>query len=255
MNVTVAAARKGPFMPTDAVTRIPAHASPHEMRDPFDIGEALFTLSESDAVLTVYAGSTGAILARIASVDPELPHFVLDFSGSTLPAARCATLVASIAGNAKLQFELASDWSALPGQPHLVPATFPDVCLVLNRRTGRRIETPVGGNFTASFTISSRQVQWPLHDLSECGVGMRAMREACLGLHVGKKLMGVRLDLGPAMVIVADLEVRMLRPFHTFLLGEQVQIGCRFASISMQMQQTLARFIASRQPGRRESED
>jgi c-di-GMP-binding flagellar brake protein YcgR len=250
VNVTVAVARKGPPKPTDTLTRIPGNASPHEMCDPFDIGEALFTLSQSGAPLTVYTRAHETILARIDSVDPELPHFVLDFSSSRLPPVGCATLVASITGNAKLQFDLTSDWAAVPGQPHLVPATFPDFCLVLNRRTGRRVETPVGGHFTASFTISSRKVEWPLYDLSEGGVGMRAMREDCVGLHVGKKLMSVRLELGPALAIVVDLEVRLLRPFRTFLLGEQVQVGCSFASISMQMQQTLARFVASGQTGR-----
>ena len=80
---------------------------------------------------------------------------------------------------------------------------------------------------------------------------MRATPESCFGLHVGKKLVGVRLELGPALVIVADLEVRLLRPFRTYLLGEQVQIGCSFASISMQMQQTLGRFVAAGRAERR----
>jgi hypothetical protein len=74
---------------------------------------------------------------------------------------------------------------------------------------------------------------------------MRATPEQCFGLHVGKKLDGVRLELGPNLVIMADLEVRLMRPFRTFLLGEQVQIGCSFTGISMQMQQTLERFVTT----------
>ena len=70
------------------------------------------------------------------------------------------------------------------------------------------------------------------------------------GPHVGKKLLGVRLALGPAQLIVADLDVRLLRPFRTFLLGEQVQIGCSFASMSLAMQQSLERFLTAGQPGR-----
>lgn len=251
MNVSVAIARKGMPKPADALTRIPDTASPHQMCDPFDIGEALTTLSLSGDALTVYTDSPEPILARIASVDPELPHFVLDFSGSALPAAGPATLVAAINGNAKLQFELDSDWATLPEQPQLVPATFPDTCLVLNRRSARRVETPVGGNYTASFGLSGKQYELPLYDFSEGGVGMRSSPEGCFGLHVGKKLNGVRLELGPALVVVADLEVRLLRPFRTYLLGEQVQIGCSFASISMQMQQTLERFVTAGRAGRR----
>lgn len=253
MNVSdaVAIARKGPPKPSDLLTRIPGNAAPHQMSDPFDIGEALSALALSGDPVTVYSGIQDPILARIESVDPELPHFVLDFTGSTLPDTHHATFVASVGGNAKLQFELESDWATVPEQPHLVPATFPAHCLVLNRRSARRVETPIGGNYTASFGLSGKQYELPLYDFSQGGVGMRASPEQCFGLHVGKKLIGVRLELGPALVIVADLEVRLMRPFRTFLLGEQVQIGCSFVNISMQLQQTLERFVTTGQPERR----
>ncbi|WP_313171535.1 flagellar brake protein [Massilia oculi] len=253
MNVSdaVAIARKGPPKPSDLLTRIPGNAAPHQMSDPFDIGEALTALALSGDPVTVYSGIQEPILVRIESVDPELPHFVLDFTGSDMPVTHHATFVSAIGGNAKLQFELESDWKGLPGQPHLVPADFPEHCLVLNRRSARRVETPVGANYTASFGLSGRQYELPLYDFSQGGVGMRATPEQCFGLHVGKKLIGVRLELGPALVITADLEVRLMRPFRTFLLGEQVQIGCSFANISMQFQQTLERFLTNGRTERR----
>src|SRR5690349_10853648 len=75
--------RKGPPKPSDALSRIGGNVQPHEMRDPFDIGEALTALAESGAPITVFpAGWIEPLLARIESVDPELPHFVIDFSGS-----------------------------------------------------------------------------------------------------------------------------------------------------------------------------
>lgn len=253
MNVTdaVSIARKGPPRAADSVSRIPGNAAPHAMSDPFDIGEALTTLSLSGDPVTVFAGISEPIVIRIESVDPELPHFVLDFTGSTVPQTHHATFVTSIGGNAKLQFELESDWTALPGQPHLVPVVFPESCLVLNRRSARRVETPLGGSYIASFGINSRQYELPLYDFSQGGVGMRATPEQCFGLHVGKKLIGVRLELGPALVVVADLEIRLMRPFKTFLLGEQVQIGCSFATISMQMKETLERLLTTGQSERR----
>lgn len=251
VNVAVAIARKGPPKPADALARIPGNAAPHQMSDPFDIGEALTTLSISGDPITLYSGINEPILARVESVDPELPHFVLDFSGSELPTTHHVTVVASIAGNAKLQFDMENEWITLPGQRHLVPAVFPESCLVLNRRSARRVETPVGGNFTASFRVGGKQYELPLYDFSQGGVGMRATPELCFGLNVGKKLLGVRLELGPALVVIADLEVRLMRPFRTFLLGDQVQIGCSFASISMQMQQTLERFLTTGQAERR----
>ncbi len=247
MNATAAPLnRKGPPKPSDALSRIGGNVQPHEMRDPFDIGEALTALAESGAPITVFpAGWIEPLLARIESVDPELPHFVIDFSGSERPPGGKAALVASLGGNAKLQFELDQSWTPLPANPMHVAAEFPAACLVLNRRAARRVETPVGVNYTASFRLQGRQYHLPLYDFSQGGVGLRASPEECFGLHVGKKLEGVRLELGPNLILTADLEVRLMRPFRTFLLGEQVQIGCSFAAISMQMQQTLERFVTS----------
>ena len=70
-------------------------------------------------------------------------------------------------------------------------------------------------------------------------------------LHLGRKLKAVRLQLGPALAIVADLEIRLLRPFRSFLLGEQVQVGCSIDNIEMQMQQTLERLVTSNRPRQR----
>ena len=238
--------RKGPPKPSDVLSRIGGKAEPHEMRDPFDIGEALSTLSLSGEAVTVFpAGSVEPLLARIASVDPELPHFVLDFTGSALPPSGKVTMVAALGGNAKLQFDLEQKFKALPGQPMHAAAEFPASCMVLNRRATRRVETPVGVNYTAVLRSNGKQVDLPLYDFSESGVGLRATPEQVFGLHLGKKLDGVRLELGPNLTLTADLEVRLLRPFRTFLLGEQVQIGCSFSSISMQMKQTLERFVTT----------
>jgi len=85
----------------------------------------------------------------------------------------------------------------------------------------------------------------PLYDFSQSGVGLRATPEQCFGLHVDEKLDGVRLELGPNLVRMAALEIRLLRPFRTFLLGEQVQVGCSFVNVSMQMQQSLERFVTT----------
>jgi c-di-GMP-binding flagellar brake protein YcgR len=244
-NPAATIARKGPPKPSDALARIAANAEPHEMRDPFDIGEALAMLAETGEALTIYpAHGREPLVARIDSVHPELPHFVLDVAGGAQLPSGAATLVASLGGNAKLQFDLNQDWRGRPGAPHLLDATFPSSCLVLNRRAAHRRDTPVGVNYSASFVSLGRSYQLQLHDFSIGGVGLRATPEGATGLRVGKKLEGVRLELGPALVMTADLEIRLMRPFRTFLLGEQVQIGCRFTNISMQMEQSLGRFVA-----------
>ena len=232
-----------PPRPADVLARIDANASPHEMRDPFDIGETLTSLARLGAPLTVYPSPGEPLLARIDFVHPEEPQFTLDLAGE-LPAGR-ATFVAALEGNARLQFELDSDWAALPGTPNLVPAVFPEICLVLNRRAVPRLDTPINGSYAATFTLLNKQFEMPLCDYSTGGVGLRATPGEAAELYIGRKLKSVRLQLGPALAIVADLEIRLLRPFRSFLLGEQVQVGCSFDSIGMQMQQNLERLVTS----------
>lgn len=238
--------RKGPPRPSDVLVRIVADAAPHAMRDPFDIGETLTSLAASGEALTIYpAASNAPLLARIASVHPEEPHFTLDLAGDAPIPRGPATFVAALGGNAKLQFDLDSDWTATPGQPNLVPAVFPESCLVLNRRVNPRLDTPVNGSYAATFTLTNKAYELPLCDYSSGGVGLRATPEQASQLYVGRKLKGVRLQLGPALAIMADLEIRLLRPFRSFLLGEQVQVGCSFDNIEMQMHQQLERLVTT----------
>jgi c-di-GMP-binding flagellar brake protein YcgR len=239
-------ARRGPPRLSDALDRIAASAEPHEMRDPYDIGEALTMLAQTGEAVTIYPGGRGApLVARIASVDPELPHFVLDLAGDAVIPTGMATFVASLGGNAKLQFDLTQPWGCVPGESNLVPAVFPDVCKVLNRRAQQRQETPVGLQYVASFVAQGKSYELALYDFSLGGVGLRASPEEARGLHVGRKLEGVRLQLGPALLVTADLEIRLQRPFRTFLLGEQVQIGCRFTNISMLGKQSIDTLVSS----------
>ena len=140
------------------------------------------------------------------------------------------------------------DINPLPGQANLVPAVFPETCLVLNRRAAPRLDTPINGNFAATFTILNKLFELPLCDYSIGGVSLRATPDQAQELYLGRKLKSVRLQLGPALVITADLDIRLLRPFRSFLLGEQVQVGCAIENIEMQMQQHLERLVRSSRP-------
>jgi c-di-GMP-binding flagellar brake protein YcgR len=131
----------------------------------------------------------------------------------------------------------------VPDRPDLLQFPLPDLCLVLNRRAEPRLESPVGMNYGARFTMLGKVFEMPLYDFSRGGVGLRATPEQALELYVGKKLDGVLLEMGPTLVITADLEVRLLRPFRTFLLGQQVQVGCRISNITMQMRHSLERAV------------
>jgi c-di-GMP-binding flagellar brake protein YcgR len=163
------------------------------------------------------------------------------------------TVVASLGNNAKMQFELPDDWKVQTGNPQLVNCTFPEVCLVLNRRSEKRYETPVGGNYTATFVMLGQKRSLQLYDFSMHGVAMRAEPRHTMGLRIGKKLEAVRLDIGDESVVV-DMMVRSVRRFRTFLLGEQVQIGCQFTGLAPQIEQKIQAIVAAHDAPRKSAQ-
>jgi c-di-GMP-binding flagellar brake protein YcgR len=242
--------RKGPPKAADALDRITLSPAVHEMRDPFDIGDALTTLALTGEPVTVYPYGHDTVLARIDSVDPERSVFTLDLvAHDALPPGKIV-FVAALGGNAKVQFELDAAPAAVPDRPDLLQFPQPTACLVLNRRAEARLESPVGMQFGARFALMGKVFEMPLYDFSRGGVGLRATPEQAMELYVGKKLDGVQLELGTTLAITADLEVRLLRPFRTFLLGQQVQVGCRISNITMQMRQTLEKAVTTVQKRR-----
>lgn len=242
-NLDITPMRKGPPSLADAVERISLQAVAHDMRDPLEIGATLASLAQTGEPVTVYQTGRDTVMARIEAVDMDGRAFVLDLADGTSLLPGPAVFVAGLGGNAKLQFDLEHDWAGQPGFANLVAAPFPAGCGVLNRRAEPRLESPVGGNYSARFTIFNKVVELPLYDFSGGGVGMRATPEQALELYVGKKLEGVELELGPSLAINADLEIRLMRPFRTFLLGQQVQVGCRISNMTMQMRQSLERAV------------
>jgi c-di-GMP-binding flagellar brake protein YcgR len=237
--------RKGPPKLSDAVQRIAPNLVAHEMCDAFQIFDTLSTLAQSGEAVTVYPSGQDYVVARIEAVDPDRRSFILDLAEDSILAEGKASFVASLGGNAKIQFELDANWSIVPGRARMVELPLPETCRVLNRRAESRLETPLGGSYGARFTTLGKVFELPLYDFSLSGVGLRASPAEAYELHVGKKLEGVELDLGPSLTIQADLEVRLLRPFRTFLLGEQVQIGCRISRIEMVMKQRLERAVSA----------
>ena len=237
--------RKGPPKQSDAVDRIAPDATVHEMRDAYDIGDALSMLAQTGEAITVYPPGRRVVMARIEGIDPERRTFTLDLVEDSVLDEGRAVFLASLGGNAKIQFELDANWTIVPGQAHLVELPVPVVCHVLNRRAEPRLDTPVGVNFGARLSIANKLIDMPLYDFSNGGVGLRASPDQAVALWVGKKLENVQIQLGNSLAITADLEVRLLRPFRTFLLGQQVQVGCRISNISMQMRQSLERAVST----------
>jgi hypothetical protein len=219
---------------------MPASVEAYDMADVDDIGDALTLLAASGDPISMYApGSRQVMLGRILSVDPELPHFVMELNeGVNLPAGKI-TFVAWLR-TAKLQFQLADPAWKSQGKGNLIPMIFPEFCTVLNRRTSERLEAPLGINFVASFEMNGSLYELPLHDFSRGGLGLRCARRDAKGLFKGRKLLAVRLDLGDEVVIVPEMEIRLTRAYRSFLLGEQIHIGCKFVSLPLEAESVIA---------------
>ncbi|NRR32146.1 flagellar brake protein [Oxalobacteraceae bacterium] len=230
---TAHSVRKGPPRPQDAIAPIPAGAVTHDMTSEDDIGDMLDLLATNGEAISMYgSGSREAILGRILSVDPKSPNFVMELNeGASLPSGRI-TFVA-VLPNAKLQFRMSKlDWDPLPDQPQLIPMSFPETCAVLDRRATERVEMPLGASFNALLEIHGNPHEWSIYDLSLGGIGLRCSKIEAKGLLKGRHLLDVQLELEEETVIVVELEVRYTRAFRSFLMGEQMHIGCQFINLA-----------------------
>lgn len=206
-----------------------------------EIGDALTNLATyGDAIAMYSPGSREPVLGRILSVDPEQPHFVMELNeGSALPPGKITFV--TVLGNAKMQFRLSStDWKSTPGNPYLIPMVFPEACTVLNRRAFERVETPVGAVFQASFVMNgTTPYELTIFDLAQGGLGLRGAKYELKGLLRGRKIVDVVLNLNEEEVVVAEMEVRVTRSVRSFLLGEQLHLGCKFNSIAPEEERKL----------------
>ena len=145
------------------------------------------------------------------------------------------------------------DWNSLPGQPQLIPMVFPETCAVLDRRSSERVETPLGANFMASLEIHGNPHEWSIYDFSLGGIGLRCSKIEAKGLLKGRKLPDVHLELEEETIIVAELEVRFTRAFRSFLLGEQIHIGCMFVNLTPEAESEIKKLLdqINNTPGQR----
>ena len=239
------AIRKGPPRPQDAIAPIPAGANAYELTTEDDIGDALTALAETGDPISMYVpGNREPVLGRILSVDPEKPHFVMELNEGMSLGPGKVTFVSWLR-SAKIQFRLTDyDWKTLPDKPNLVPMTFPETCAVLNRRAAERVETPLGAPFTAFFvTNGTAEHNLPINDFSLGGIGLECAKVDAKGLLKGRKLLEVQLNMGDETILVAEMEVRYTRAIRSFLMGDQLHIGCMFTQLAPEELSKLKRVI------------
>lgn len=107
----------------------------------------------------------------------------------------------------------------------------PDSLVWLQRRRFVRLGAPLG-RFRAEFVAGFRNYALSIEDISLGGVGLRASPKEGGLLYVGRKLLRARLELGLDEIVTVDMEVRSRRLWHTYLLGEQFHVGCRFIALA-----------------------
>jgi hypothetical protein len=167
---------------------------------------------------------SGAVsLARLRAVERELPRFLLQAGGQREPPAPVA--------------------APTPAGPKALAK--------LRAHPRQQSERLLGGECRAMFFSQGRSYVLQLYDFSVGGVALRAAPHEVVGLQVGKKLPGVQIELGSELSMTIDLEIRLMRRFHSAHQGEQVQIGCRFANLSAALQERLAGMVTAASGRRR----
>jgi flagellar brake protein len=228
--------------PVSEPIHIGVDLGPYVVNDAQQIAAELQVLVNSGVTVTLYpAPEAPFILGHVVAVDAQAGSFVFEPVGEpTVPAGELL-FVATMLG-VKLQFSCT--WGGEAKPVVRLRTDLPASLIKLQRRRFARLEAPLGLPFSAEFSIGGRQYTLSLDDLGLGGVGLRAApREASL-LYVGRRLPKVRLLLGHDEELMVNLDVRSRRAWHTYLLGEQFLIGCRFIDLKTADEEILHQALA-----------
>jgi len=171
-------------------------------------------------------------VGRLVAVDEAFDQLDFEPVGEPVIPAGELLFVAATPG-VKYQFSCLWGGQPFPDTPTVrLRVAIPDAMIKYQRRRSERVVAPLGLPFRAEFGLGSRQFELSVDDLSLGGVGLRIGTQRAGLLYVGRRLSRVRLSLGHGEEIVVDLDIRSRRAWHTYLLGEQYLIGCRFVSLT-----------------------
>jgi flagellar brake protein len=215
--------------------------------DPLDISSALEVLRDQLCPITVYdpgpdatpaPGTSCLGVARLVALNPHARRLELEvnFAGAAhTPATTRVTCTARAAGQ-PLSFSVGGQWLRKSLQGWCLVAAWPAEIFWMQRRMQRRLDTPLGQTFRASLRIDGQDRQLSIHNLGLGGLALRASGREASGLYVNRRLTMVELDLGPYSGVSTDLVVRSRSAFRSFLLRDQILVGCRFERVSPQVE-------------------
>lgn len=218
----------------------------YRLSTPAAIGQALHDVQQQKGVLSLYMPEAGVAadgaqlvaqatpfgLASVCGVDVQAQTLALSLSTPLSPLPPQALAVVHLAGGVRLQWMLHGVWQPGEGKNWSLQAAWPAQMLQLQRRRHQRLSVPLGQNYSASFRFGRRRCDLDIEDLSLGGVALRGTRQETAMLFLGRELPKVGLYMADGTVLEVVLKVRSRRRYQSFLLGEQVLVGCSMKQIS-----------------------
>ena len=218
----------------------------YRLHTPAAIGQALHEVLQQKGVLSLYAQDAAAQgmplaahaapfgMASVSQVDAEAQTVALHLSTPILPLPQQALAVAHLPGGVRVQWALQGAWQPTDTPHWHLQTAWPLEVLQLQRRRHQRLSVPLGQNYSASFRFGRRLCELDIDDLSLGGVALRGTRQETAMLFMGRALPKVGLYMADGTVLEVQLKVRSRRSYQSFLLGEQVLVGCSVEAMAAQ---------------------
>lgn len=201
--------------------------------------------STADAApLAAHAAPIG--WARVSDVDGQAQRLTLTLAAApTGPWPAHALGVVHLAGGVRVQWRVAGAWQPTPSGQWQLQMDWPTQLLQLQRRRHPRLSVPLGHHYSASFKWGHRRCELDMDDLSLGGLALRGTRQETAMLFLGRQLPQVVVSMADGTALTVALTVRSRRSYPSFLLGEQVVVGCSVEAISAEDAALLEGWLAA----------
>lgn len=200
--------------------------------------------AQSDEGLDIAADAAPVALASLSRTDASQSALVLQIPAQAQPLPQRLIGIAHMAGSVRVQCAVQGSWQPEVGA-WLLHMPWPQELLQLQRRRHQRFPVPLGQNYTASFMFGRKRCVLDIDDLSLGGIALRGTRADTAMLFLGRELPQVRLKLASHDILRVFLRVRSRRSYRSFLLGEQVLVGCSIEAMDEDDQASLHRLLAA----------
>ena len=227
----------------------------YRLRDAAVIARVMQELVEQQAVLSLYAAQSDQglevadhapplALASLRRTDVSQSALVLQIPRQTQPLPPRLIGIANMGAGVRVQCAVEGIWNEA-ADAWVLQAAWPDELLQLQRRRHQRFPVPLGQNYTASFMFGRKRCVLDIDDLSLGGIALRGTRADTAMLFLGRELPQVTLKLANHDILRASLKVRSRRSYRSFLLGEQVLVGCSIEAMDEDDQASLHSLLAA----------